>query len=80
MTSSKEMPWNVPITRDLRPAYYDDFHCLAAGCRYSCCKGWQITFDKKEYLSLKRQEGSPELAGRLAEGVRRIRREHPHYG
>lgn len=29
----------VLVDKDLRPAYYDDFHCLAADCRYSCCKG-----------------------------------------
>lgn len=23
---------SVSIRADLRPAYYDDFHCLAAGC------------------------------------------------
>jgi len=44
----------VLVTKDLRPAYYDDFHCLAAGCKLSCCKGWNITFNKKDYLSIKR--------------------------
>ena len=46
---------SIKIKNDLRPAYYNDFHCLAAGCRLSCCKGWRIAFDKKDYLSLKRQ-------------------------
>lgn len=64
----------VLIEKDLRPAYYDDFHCLAAGCRLSCCKGWNITFDKKDYLSLKRQEGSAELNARLEGGLHRIRK------
>lgn len=70
------------VNTDLRPAYYDDFHCLAAGCRYSCCKGWRITFHKKDYLSLKRQEGSPELNARMERALRRIRTENPgkHYG
>ncbi len=62
------------IDKDLRPAYYDSFHCLATDCRISCCKGWNITFDKKDYLSLKRQEGSPELNERINKGVRRIRK------
>lgn len=73
----------IEINNDLRPAYYDDFHCLAAGCRYSCCKGWRITFDKKDYLSLKRQEGSEELNRRMEHGLRRIRKgpmTDIHYG
>ena len=62
------------LNMDLRPAYYDDFHCLMAGCRYSCCKGgWKVTFDKRDYLKLKRLEGSPEFKERLAGAVRRIR-------
>lgn len=65
---------SIRIDKDLRPAYYDDFHCLAAGCKISCCKGWSITFNKKDYLSIKRQEGSEELNALLEGGVRRIRK------
>lgn len=64
----------ILITEDLRPAYYDEFRCLAEGCKISCCKGWNITFNKKDYLSLKRQEGSPDLNARLEGGLRRIRK------
>lgn len=72
---------SIKIKNDLRPAYYDDFRCLAAGCRLSCCKGWRIAFDKKDYLSLKRQEGTADLNSRLARGVRRIRdKEYVYYG
>ncbi len=74
---------HLPIENDLRPAYYDDFHCLAAGCKLSCCKGWSITFGKKDYLSLKRQKGSLALNERLESGLRRIRKYTPasgHYG
>lgn len=62
------------IHADLRPAFYDDFHCLAAECRLSCCVGWHITFNKKDYLSLKRQSGSEELNARMEGGLRRIRK------
>lgn len=62
------------IRADLRPAFYDDFHCLAAKCRSSCCVGWHITFNKKDYLSLKRQSGSADLNVRMADGLRRIRK------
>lgn len=75
-------PQTVLVNQDLRPAYYDDFHCLAADCRFSCCKGWRISFNKKDYLALKRQEGSPDLNARLEGGLRRIRTDSPvkHYG
>lgn len=69
-----QTPKSVLVDKDLRPAYYDDFHCLAAGCRLSCCKGWRISFDKKDYLSLKRENGSPQLNQILESGLRRIRR------
>lgn len=62
------------MDQDLRPAYYDDFHCLAEGRKLSCCKGWSITFNKKDFLSLKRQEGSPDLNARMDTGLRRIRK------
>ncbi len=33
------------------PDYYADFHCLAGGCRHTCCQGWEIDIDEE---SLKR--------------------------
>ncbi len=66
----------VSIEKDLRPAYYDDFHCLMGDCRISCCKGsWRITFDRKDYLKIKKQKGSPELNEKLAHCLRRFRGE-----
>lgn len=65
--------WSVVVDKDLRPAYYDQFQCLAEGCRLSCCVGWHITFDKKDYLSLKQQNGSPELTEHLDRTMRRLR-------
>ena len=56
-----ELSQRILVAEDLRPAYYDDFCCLAADCKLSCCKGWNITFNKKDYLALKRQEGSQDL-------------------
>lgn len=62
------------IQADLRPAYYDDFQCLAADCKESCCVGWHISFDKKDYLSLKRQSGSEDLNARMEHSLRRIKK------
>ena len=53
-----ETTWSVPIKADLRPAYYDDFHCLAAACRQSCCVGWSITFNKKDWKKVENLEMS----------------------
>lgn len=65
---------SIFVQNDLRPAYYDDFHCLADGCQWNCCKGWHITFDKKDYLSLKHGGYSPELSEKMEHGLRRIRK------
>lgn len=65
---------DLHIEYDLRPAYYDRFQCLAGACRYTCCKGWHVSFDKKDYLALKRQEGSPELTETLQRIVRRVKK------
>lgn len=70
----------IIIKADLRPCYYDQFRCLAAECRLSCCEDWRIPFDKKDYLTLKRQSGSPDLEERLAHGVRRVREKTGFYG
>lgn len=75
---------NTKITTfyDLRPAYYDDFHCLAGGCKWTCCKGWSITFDKKDYLSLKHQKYSPELSKKMGHSLCRMKEKDPifnHY-
>lgn len=70
MTEEKR---RILADKDLRPAYYDNFACLAADCKFSCCKGWSITFNKKDYLSLKRERGSDELNKRLDGGLKRLR-------
>ena len=81
------MPKNfraVVCQNDLRPAYYDDFHCLMAGCRLNCCMGgWRIPFGKKDYMTIKKQRGSAELNAGLDHCLRRIRDnvdEQLHYG
>ena len=64
----------LPICTALIPNYYQNFHCLASECRDSCCIGWRITFNKKDYLRLRRLEAPPELKARLEAGVRRERK------
>lgn len=64
----------LPICTALIPNYYQNFHCLASECRDSCCIGWRITFNKKDYLRLRRLDAPPELKARLEAGVRRERK------
>lgn len=65
----------IPIRTRLSPALYSRFRCLADGCRDTCCRGWRITFSKKDYLTLKRTEKSPSLEAIARRAVRRIRGE-----
>lgn len=65
---------NLPIRSALIPVFYQKFHCLASECRDTCCIGWRITFDKKDYLRLRRLDAPDALKARLDEGVRRERK------
>ena len=78
--SGPDKTWSVIVDKDLRPAYYDRFHCLAAGCKLSCCIGWNISFDKKDYLAMKHQRASPELAERLEKALCRVRDQEKYGG
>ena len=40
----------------VRPNFYDEFHCIAAACRHSCCVGWEIDVDT-ETLAYYRELG-----------------------
>lgn len=65
---------SIRIEEDLRPAYYDDFHCVMGECRYNCCDcGWNIQFSKKDYLKVKRAPKSPELEELCGKSLRRLR-------
>ena len=54
---------------EIRPAFYDDFACLAGRCRHSCCRGWEIDVDEdslRRYFSLEGPLGA-ELRASLRE-------------
>ncbi len=64
----------IPMDYTLRPAYYDRFQCLMGDCVYNCCQdNWRIAFNKKDYLALKRVNGSPELNATLKSTLRRMK-------
>ena len=60
--------------RELRPAFYDRFACLADRCRHSCCRGWEIDVDEdsaRYYRSLSGALGDELRAAlRQENGVR----------
>ena len=66
----------LPIRSALIPMFYQKFHCLGGACRDNCCIDWQITFDKNDYLRLRRLDASPKLQGLLKQAVRRRKKEH----
>ncbi len=70
----KEEKIELPIRSALIPNFYQNFHCLAQACKDSCCMGWNITFDKKDYLRLRRLDAPEELKARLEQNVRRERK------
>lgn len=65
----------LPIRSALIPNFYRNFHCLMGACQDNCCDdGWNIYFDKKDYLRVKRAtEKDPELREMTAQGMRRLR-------
>lgn len=64
---------SIPVRTALMPLCYKNFHCLASACRDNCCGGWEIAFNKKDYLKVKRSARSPELRAILSEGMTRLR-------
>lgn len=70
----------ILVDKDLRPAYYDDFHCIMGACRYNCCDdNWRIEFDKRDYLAIKQAPKSGEMEELARRCVGRLR-ERGHDG
>ena len=65
---------SIPVRTALMPIFYKDFHCLAADCRDNCCGGWEIAFNKKDYLRIKRSAKSEEMEEILSNGMSRLRK------
>ena len=57
----------------VRPDFYDDFHCLAAACRHSCCVGWEIDVDE-DSLAWNITKASPENWAKSFGGRSRLSR------
>lgn len=49
----------------LVPNYYKNFQCKGSSCRYTCCKGWNITISLNEYLHLMSLQCSKKIRQKL---------------
>lgn len=58
--------------KNLRMDYYDDFSCSGNKCEDTCCKDWNITIDKKTYMTYKNLENS-EFKNKLIKSIGRNR-------
>ncbi len=58
-----------------RPAYYDDFTCIASRCRHNCCIGWEIDIDEETMRRYDSMTG--EMRRRLNECI--SREDAPHF-
>lgn len=58
--------------KNLRMDYYDNFRCSGNKCEDTCCKDWNITIDKKTYMTYKNLKNS-EFKNKLIENIGRNR-------
>lgn len=57
--------------KEIKPDYYDAFHCIGGDCSFTCCQEWKIAVDpvtKKKWRSITQPKGLKE-AGRLPAGI-----------
>ena len=36
-------------TRQIRPFYAENFHCIGSACEDTCCRGWSVPIEKATY-------------------------------
>ena len=68
----------IAIHTERQPSYYDEFHCLADGCRINCCCGWSVTMDKSDYGKLRSLHAGKELRALLDDDLKRARADDPN--
>lgn len=57
----------------VQPRYATSFACIGASCEDNCCTGWTVHVDKKTFNAY-RQSHVPQLAERIENKVKRVRR------
>lgn len=58
----------------IKPAYYDQFRCLASACPDSCCKEWDVQIDPETANFYKKLEGA------MGQRLRQVMTEDPDAG
>ena len=53
----------------IKPDYYDNFHCIADKCQFTCCQEWKIAVDDDTYENWIRTEKEQLEAGVLTGSV-----------
>ncbi len=57
----------------LKPSFYDDFVCKANKCRNTCCQGWFIALNKRDYCKMKNAVRGTKLEKSFSNTARRIK-------
>lgn len=60
--------------RTRKPAYYDEFQCLAGKCPDSCCKEWEVEIDNRTTAYYR------SLPGALGDSLRAVLKDDPQWG
>lgn len=58
----------------LKPAYFDEFQCLAGRCPDSCCKEWEVEIDDRTAAYYR------SLPGALGDRLRAVLKDDPEWG
>lgn len=58
----------------LIPDYYEKFECIGGACKDSCCYKWNISFDKNDYMKLRKHKDDCEFKEIYNKTVKRNRK------
>ena len=56
---------NMKKIQQIKPSFYDKFHCIGADCKKNCCQEWSVIIYKEEFKKLKKNIKSENLKTRL---------------
>ncbi|MDD3368244.1 MAG: flagellin lysine-N-methylase [Lachnospiraceae bacterium] len=60
---------NENSKNQIKPDYYDSFHCIADKCSMTCCKEWKIAVDDLTYKKWKKLGMKPKVHKQAGERV-----------
>ena len=52
---------NMKKIQQIKPSFYDKFHCIGADCKKTCCQEWSVIIYKEEFKKLKKNIKSENL-------------------